>query len=194
MNIQIRANQEQKDLLQSKQVTANIIWYNNQIEAADAYVDLLFTTSDDVFASITNKTVIVNELAVTLQQLPSNYSRINGWHTFLEKDKLEVATNDETWVSEILRQLGYQYIIVPDITGLISARNIAMIINEAFFALEDNISTKEQIDTAMKLGTNYPFGPFEWGDKIGMQKIKSLLQELSKTDERYTPCNLLLQY
>ena len=61
-----------------------------------------------------------------------------------------------------------------------------MIINEAWFSLAENISTREEIDTAMKLGTNYPYGPFEWGDKIGLDRVSALLNELHKTDTRYS--------
>jgi 3-hydroxybutyryl-CoA dehydrogenase len=45
----------------------------------------------------------------------------------------------------------------------------------------------------MKLGTNYPFGPFEWSEKIGLKNICDLLQELSKTEGRYTICEALLK-
>ncbi len=45
---------------------------------------------------------------------------------------------------------------------------MAMIINEAWHALAEEVSTKNEIDTAMKLGTNYPYGPFEWAEKIGL--------------------------
>jgi 3-hydroxybutyryl-CoA dehydrogenase len=38
----------------------------------------------------------------------------------------------------------------------------------------------------MKLGTNYPYGPFEWSEKIGLKNIYNLLQRLSKTETRYT--------
>lgn len=191
MNIQIKASEQQKNILLSKQATANINWFDGEIVGADAYVDLQFNSNENVFASITHKPVIVSEVLLTLDQLPSNYSRINGWNTFLEKEKIELVTNNETQAAEVLQQLGYQYILVPDIIGMIAARNIAMIINEAYFGLEDNISTKEQIDTAMKLGTNYPFGPFEWAEKIGLENIKKLLLQLSKTDERYVPCTLI---
>lgn len=191
MTIQIRCNEQQKQVLQTKPSTANIIWFNGEIVEADAYVDLLFNSNENAFEAVTNKPVVINEVVLTLNKLPSNYSRINGWNTFLEKDKLELVTNNETLVAEVLQQLGYKYILVPDIAGMIAVRNIAMIINEANFGLEDNISTKEQIDTAMKLGTNYPFGPFEWAEKIGLENIKKLLLELSKTDERYVPCTLI---
>ena len=66
-----------------------------------------------------------------------------------------------------------------------------MIINEAYFGLGDDLSTKAGIDTAMKLGTNYPYGPFEWCEKIGTEKIYSLLKKLEATNSRYTPAPLL---
>jgi len=80
---------------------------------------------------------------------------------------------------------------VPDIAGFISARVVSMIVNEAWFALEEEVSTKKEIDTAMKLGTNYPYGPFEWGEKIGLKNIYELLTVLSKTNSRYQPAALL---
>jgi 3-hydroxybutyryl-CoA dehydrogenase len=74
---------------------------------------------------------------------------------------------------------------VPDVPGFITARVIAMIVNEAWFALEEGISTKEDIDIAMRLGTNYPYGPFEWGNQIGLENVYALLGKLSKISKRY---------
>ena len=68
-----------------------------------------------------------------------------------------------------------------------------MIINEAYFAVEDNVSSKTEIDTAMKLGTNYPHGPFEWAGLIGNKNILALLQQLYVTDRRYKPSELLIK-
>ena len=62
-----------------------------------------------------------------------------------------------------------------------------MIINEAYFALGEIVGTREDIDTAMKLGTNYPYGPFEWTKLIGLRNIYSLLQEMSRENKRYQP-------
>ncbi len=47
------------------------------------------------------------------------------------------------------------------------------------------ITTKTEIDLAMKLGTNYPYGPFEWAEKIGLKNIYLLLKKLSENDNRY---------
>jgi 3-hydroxybutyryl-CoA dehydrogenase len=79
----------------------------------------------------------------------------------------------------------------PDIPGMISARVVAGIINEAWYTWEENVSTKEEIDIAMRLGTNYPLGPFEWGERIGLGQIARLLSSLSKQDARYTPSKAL---
>jgi 3-hydroxybutyryl-CoA dehydrogenase len=68
---------------------------------------------------------------------------------------------------------------------MIAARVIAMIINEAYWGLGEGISTKAEIDIAMKSGTNYPYGPFEWSEKIGLSKIGALLKKLSEEDRRY---------
>jgi 3-hydroxybutyryl-CoA dehydrogenase len=60
-----------------------------------------------------------------------------------------------------------------------------MIINEAYFALGDGVSTKEEIDIAMRLGTNYPYGPFELVQKIGLNNIHGLLKKLKEQSTRY---------
>ena len=66
-------------------------------------------------------------------------------------------------------------------------RTIAMIINEAYFALGESLAKAQDIDLAMKNGVNYPLGPIEWGDKIGLHNIAQLLDELNTItkDDRY---------
>ena len=81
----------------------------------------------------------------------------------------------------------------PDIAGMITARVLATIINEAYYTLGAQVSTREEIDIAMKLGTSYPYGPFEWSAKIGLNRIYELLTELSTVDKRYIPAPLLTQ-
>jgi hypothetical protein len=96
-------------------------------------------------------------------------------------------------VRELYRQLDCRYLVAPDVPGMISARVVAGIINEAWYTWEEKVSSKEEIDTAMRLGTNYPLGPFEWGERIGLGEIAGLLLALSQSDERYTPANSLLK-
>lgn len=76
--------------------------------------------------------------------------------------------------------------------GFIFPRTIVQIINEAYFALEEGVASKEDINRAMKFGVNYPKGPFEWAE--GREKIVStlLLELYSKTaDKRYLPAKSL---
>lgn len=115
------------------------------------------------------------------------------WWQGLHAQALEASASLQVQelVKNLLPNIPWQW--SPFTPGLVGARTIAMIVNEAFFALEENVANKADIDTAMRLGTNYPFGPFEWAEKIGLQNIASLLQFLAKENSLYTPCNLLIQ-
>lgn len=79
--------------------------------------------------------------------------------------------------------------------GFIYPRTLALIINEAYFALQENLANTSDIDTAMKFGVNYPLGPFEWSKIIGLDKIFILLNELeTKTGKsRYKTCPFLYE-
>ena len=165
----------------------------------DACIDLNFDNTPariDWLNQLQSPLVVINSVITTLQQLQVDFIRINGWNTFLQRPVIEAAAINEsnkTLIEELFFLFGKKTQWVPDITGLITPRVIASIINEAFFALQENVSTADEIDTAMKLGTNYPFGPFEWGKKIGLENIYALLSELSKSNRRYAPADLLTQ-
>jgi 3-hydroxybutyryl-CoA dehydrogenase len=139
--------------------------------------------------------VFINSVCQTLAEKKhaNNIIRINGWNGFLARSTWELSGHLSQTHSQILTLLEKKYVPVPDEPGFIAARIIAMIVNEAYFALEDKVSTKDEIDIAMKLGTNYPKGPFEWANEIGIAQIDLLLQKLSISDKRYIPCNLLSQ-
>ena len=145
--------------------------------------------------SATAKPVFINSVITTLQEInvPQNVLRLNGWQTFLQRPVWEITgiINDDC--KAVTQKLNKKIQAVKDEPGFISARIVAMIINEAYFALGDEVSTTEEIDTAMKLGTNYPYGPFEWAQKIGLDNIAALLQKLSLSDKRYQPAPMLLK-
>ena len=69
----------------------------------------------------------------------------------------------------------------------IFARVLGGIINEAMWAVTEEVASQKDIDTAMKLGTNYPHGPLEWAGKIGLKKVQQLLAALNETvaDNRF---------
>ncbi len=63
----------------------------------------------------------------------------------------------------------------------IVARTLVTIINEAALAMDDNVATEADINTALKLGTNYPQGPFEWADTAGRRTCRFLLDTLNRS-------------
>lgn len=209
MKLAILANEAAKQEWLSKGGTnADILWVGSIDELtqvkADAYFDLMFEDEPGHIAKLSHlmAPVFINSVIEPLldSELFSTVAeecqliRINAWPTFLKRDMAEIAIADpfdETTVRDILGTLGWRWRIVPDVPGMITARVIAMIINEAYFTLQANVSTKAEIDTAMKLGTNYPYGPLEWSELIGLKKISKLLQALTALDKRYEPCKLL---
>ena len=199
MKILVHATNQQFDILLKKGVPEGIflIRFDEQLPtiAATAYFDLLFQGTVSSFDTVHAAPVFVNAVNAYNSDLAPNFIRMNAWPGFLESHLIEIATADSPFfhkATEILHRLNWAFQTVPDTPGLIAPRIIAMIINEAYFGWEENISSKEDIDTAMKLGTNYPFGPFEWGALIGLDKIVELLQKLGQEDERYQIAPALL--
>jgi 3-hydroxybutyryl-CoA dehydrogenase len=86
-----------------------------------------------------------------------------------------------------LKDCGISAIPLRDVPGLLVARTIAMLINEAADAVYQGVCDAQGADLAMKLGTNYPAGPFEWLSDIGVDYVVTLLEHLSTAyrGERY---------
>jgi 3-hydroxybutyryl-CoA dehydrogenase len=163
----------------------NISLWSNHI--ADAFVDLTFEPTRkriDLLAKLLPKPVLVNAVTETIDQLHPDFIRINAWPGFLKGNLLEAAAN-EAAREKAEKIFGEDLVFVQDEPGLVTARIVAMIINEACFTLEAGTSTKQEIDMAMKLGTGYPYGPFEWSGMIGMERIVLLLRKLEEKDSLY---------
>ncbi|MEI7470643.1 MAG: 3-hydroxyacyl-CoA dehydrogenase family protein [Chitinophagaceae bacterium] len=182
------------------QLLVNDQWHRVVDEAAffagkaDIYINLLEDSIKKDYSKMPEP-VLVNATCTTLHsmQAPSHVGRLNGWPGFLNRSTWELAVSTASLFENFFRENKITPLYVADEPGLVSAKVIAMIVNEAYFALAEGVSTKAEIDIAMKLGTNYPFGPFEWSEKIGVHNIASLLLKLSETDSRYTACPLLLK-
>jgi 3-hydroxybutyryl-CoA dehydrogenase len=120
----------------------------------------------------------------------------NGLPTFLDRELLEVtllSLDHKDHMDKICSFLGTGYEVVEDRVGMVSPRVICMIINEAYFTVQEGTADKESIDLAMKLGTNYPMGPFEWTENMGINNVYELLEGVYEDtkDERYKICPLL---
>ncbi len=155
-----------------------------QHREADAFIDLLFepdTDRIDQLKSLAPKPVIINSVIHTLQELSMDVIRINAWPTFLASDLVEGSASEQQkkMAEEILGQFHKQISWLPDVPGFIGARVVSKIVNEAWLAVEEGVSTPAEIDIAMRLGTNYPYGPLEWAEKIGTLRVKSLLDVIT---------------
>jgi 3-hydroxybutyryl-CoA dehydrogenase len=158
----------------------------------------------DVYKSNQKSVVFLNTSTITLAQLtnkvenPINCTLLGfcGMPTFLNRELLEVSLRSEVDAIELQRickDLSTDYMIVDDRVGLVTPRVICMIINEAYYTVQEGTASREDIDIAMKLGTNYPFGPFEWCERIGIRNVYQLLNSvyLDTKDERYKICQLM---
>jgi len=204
MQIVVLADANQKEELVNNNPSSNAIWIKDEYEFlhhknADAFFDLKFVNTDkrsSLLAQLLPKLVVANSVTDTLSEINSSFVRINGWNTFLSSSLVEAACFDEQ--TKLKAEGAFSFFNkkiewLDDEPGFITARVVSMIINEAFISLGEGVSTKKEINIAMKLGTAYPFGPFEWAEKIGLKNIISLLEKLSETQTRYKPSELLVQ-
>jgi len=76
---------------------------------------------------------------------------------------------------------------VGDAPGLVLGRIVCQLVNEAWFTLGAGIASAADVDTAMRLGFNYPRGPFEWCEAIGARRVLAVLDALHRElgEERY---------
>src|SRR5688500_8383 len=192
-----------QELLQGGLQPGSEIKYVTSIEGfrehseADAYIDLGYKNGKKETALLKELEglVIINSVTDTLVDTHDSFVRINAWPGFLgsivEASCLKEDLKKKTEL--VFEQFNKKVEWLPDEPGFVTPRVISMIINEAYIALEEGISTRAEIDEAMKLGTAYPFGPFEWALQIGLQNIVGLLSRLSKEKSRYKPAALLVQ-
>lgn len=92
--------------------------------------------------------------------------------------------------------LGKEVTRSRDLPGFVTSRLVAMVVNEGFWMLHENLASKEDIDKAVRLGLNHPMGPLELGDLIGLDVVLAILNRLDTGfgDPKYRPCPLLVQY
>jgi 3-hydroxybutyryl-CoA dehydrogenase len=95
-------------------------------------------------------------------------------------------------IKEFIDSIGKKAVNINDSPGLILNRVLVSMINEASYLLMYGIASMEDIDNMMKLGANFPKGPFEWADEIGLDNILASLEFLYKDlGEEYRPCPLI---
>ncbi|MGC0330759.1 3-hydroxybutyryl-CoA dehydrogenase [Streptomyces sp. SAI-170] len=96
----------------------------------------------------------------------------------------------------LFQALGKKVSVIGDVPGMIVARTVARIVDLAHDAVAKGVATEEDIDTAMRLGVNYPLGPFEWSRRLGRNWAYALLDDLHLRDPsgRYAPSLALYRH
>ncbi len=183
---------------------------HNEVEDAIENIDVIFDFiidedphAFDIYAD-RNIAVFLNTAKISLREIvhlsgnsqEGSVFGFNGLPTFFDRNIMEVSSrnnkNLET-LGKICDRLGTKYQLVDDRVGLVTPRVIVMIINEAYYTVQEGTASRKDIDLAMKLGTNYPYGPFEWCQRIGVNHIYETLEAIYEDtkDERYKICPLL---
>lgn len=124
---------------------------------------------------------------------------INSLPTFLERPVKELSlmdVSDRTLALKIAADLQWEIALVDDRVGMAVPRVLFMIINEACYTVQEGTADMDAIDQAMKYGTNYPYGPFEWADRIGVNEVFETLESILEdtADPRYRICPLMKQH
>ncbi|HEY1416754.1 MAG TPA: 3-hydroxybutyryl-CoA dehydrogenase [Myxococcaceae bacterium] len=108
------------------------------------------------------------------------------------------ATSDATFerTRSLAQAMGKTVVTSNDYPGFIVNRILIPMLNEAAYALMEGVGTAEDIDTAMKLGTNQPMGPLQLADFIGLDTVLFIAEVMHRGlgDPKYRPCPLLRQY
>jgi len=154
------------------------------------------------YISLKDKVVIVSAFKMTLAEMASGEKiecklfGMNTLGTCINRPLWEMTLYnraDEKDLSAVMGSLGVGYKVVADRIGMVTARVLVCIMNEAIRMVEEGSASEADIDNAMKLGVNYPKGPISWLQEAGVEDVVELLWALGATDGsgKYSVCGLL---
>ncbi len=178
----------------------DVHFYDGDLQEYDLILDFTFDEQPEVielYKDVNGPLILLNNVKSTLAELwfvsggwTARIGGFNGLPGFVDRALWEVTSMEEHPDFGELNSLGIDWEHVEDRVGMVAPRVICMIINEAFFTVEEGTSDRESIDLAMKLGTGYPQGPFEWAEKIGISHVYETLTALFEDtgDQRYRVC------
>jgi 3-hydroxybutyryl-CoA dehydrogenase len=94
-----------------------------------------------------------------------------------------------TQATGLFQAMGKEVSVIRDVPGMVVARTVAMLVDLALDAVAREVASAHDIDTAMRLGVNYPLGPLEWGERISAPYVRELLDALHAwyPSGRYAP-------
>ena len=176
------------------------------IEAATENPELKFKIFKDIDAAAREGAILAsNTSSISITKIGAQTSRperVIGMH-FMNPVPLMrlvevikgLATSEETLAItlELCKAMGKEAWEANDSPGFISNRILCPMINEAIFALQEGVGTKEAIDAVMKLGMNHPMGPLTLADLIGLDVVLFIMEVLQRDlgEDKYRPAPLL---
>lgn len=185
----------------------------NECKDADLFIEVVaedMPTKHELIAQIEevakdSAIIATNTSSLSITEIAAptkNPSRIIGMHFFNPVPMMKLVeiikgqvTSDEVHdkVYQISQEIGKTPVSVNEAPGFVVNRVLIPMINEAVGILADGVASKEEIDTAMKLGANHPMGPLELGDLIGLDVVLAIMDVLYNEfgDPKYRAHTLL---
>src|ERR1051325_5473563 len=176
------------------------------IEAATENPDLKFKIFKDIDAAASEDVILAsNTSSISITKIAATTKRpdkVIGMHFMNPVPLMKLvevirglATSEETLATtlELCKVMGKEAWSANDSPGFISNRILCPMINEAIFALQENVGTPEAIDAVMRLGMNHPMGPLTLADLIGLDVVLFIMEVLQRDlgEDKYRPAPLL---
>lgn len=202
-------NSDKKSILSRIKWETNIESVRNSdliIEAVQEDFDLKIKVFNQLDKIAQKSAIFVsNTSTLSLTKISESISRpdkVIGMHFLNPVPKIPVVelvkcldTSNETveTVKRFASKIGKTPVEVYEYPGFITTRAIVPLINEAMHILLEGIATAKDIDTAMKLGYNFQYGPLEMADAMGLDEVLAWMETLWKTlgEPRYRPNPML---
>lgn len=201
--------QEQKDLAEKIEYVEDMSTMQDSdfvIEAATENPELKFKIFKDIDSAAPEDVILAsNTSSISITKIAAATRRpdkVIGMHFMNPVPLMKLvevikglATSDETLQTTLTlcKVMGKEPVEANDSPGFISNRILCPMINEAIFALQENVGTPEAIDTVMKLGMNHPMGPLTLADLIGLDVVLFVMEVLQRDlgEDKYRPAPLL---
>ena len=176
------------------------------IEAATENPELKFRIFKDIDAAAREDVILAsNTSSISITKIAATTRRpdkVIGMHFMNPVPLMKLvevikglATSEETLAATLglCEVMGKEPWSANDSPGFISNRILCPMINEAIFALQENVGTPEAIDAVMKLGMNHPMGPLTLADLIGLDVVLFVMEVLQRDlgEDKYRPAPLL---
>ena len=204
-----RISEEQKaavDLISFVENMDTIVEADLVIEAATENPELKFKIFKEIDEKAHEDAILAtNTSSISITKISASTSRpdkVIGMHFMNPVPLMKlvevirgIATSDEVTkeIVEVCETMGKTPVEANDSPGFIANRLLCPMINEAVFALQENVGTPEAIDQVMKLGMNHPMGPLFLADLIGLDVVLFVMEVLQRDlgEDKYRPAYLL---